>query len=458
MSALDGYRQILRQVQPVALAGRVRAVRGLTVSVADFPAPVGASCRIARGGRAVDARVIGFAGDETLVMPMGPVTGISRGDRVAAVADEQTVGVGAGMLGRVLDGFARPIDDAGPVRIDRRMPIWPEPLGPMRRRRITEPLPTGVRAIDAMLTIGRGQRMGIFSGSGVGKSVLLGMIARYTSADVTVIGLIGERGREVRDFIEKDLGPDGLRRAVVVVSTSDEPPLLRVQGGAVATAIAEYFRDQGLDVLLLMDSLTRMATAQRQIGLAAGEPPATRGYPPSVFNLLPQLLERSGRAQSGSITGFYSVLVAGDDMADPVGDATRAVTDGHVHLSRALASRGHFPAVDVLQSVSRVMIDVADEQHLAAAREVQSLLAAYEEVADMVTIGAYQEGTSAESDLAIHAAPLVRRLLAQRMDRPAAFDETRRALIDLHEQVRAARQQRARPAGLAVPAGRRRPA
>jgi len=441
MSPFGQYRQILRHVQPVGVAGRVRAVRGLTVSVADFSAPIGANCRIARGPRGIEARVIGFAGDETLVMPMGAVTGICRGDRVVCSAEEQTVGVSPGMLGRVLDGFGRGIDGGGEIRVDRRMPIWPEPMGPLRRRRITEPLGTGVRALDAMLTIGRGQRMGIFSGSGVGKSVLLGMIARYTSADATVIALIGERGREVRDFVEKDLGPDGLRRAVVVVSTGDEPPLLRVQAAAVATAVAEYFRDQGQDVLLLMDSLTRLAMAQRQIGLAAGEPPATKGYTPSVFSLLPELLERSGRAEAGSITAFYTVLVEADDMVDPIGDAARAATDGHIHLSRALANRGHFPAVDILQSVSRVMIDVADEQHLAAARKVQALIAAHEEIEDMVSIGAYERGSSAEHDLAVNLMPLVRRFLAQQTDRRADFDETRKGLIDLQEQIDSARRQ-----------------
>jgi flagellum-specific ATP synthase len=443
MSPFAPYRQILRTLQPVGIAGRVRAVRGLTVGVADFSAPVGAGCRIFRGPRGIEARVIGFAGDETLVMPLGDVTGISRGDRVVCSVNEQTVAVSPAMLGRVLDGFGRPIDGKGEIRIDRRMPIWPEPMGPMLRRRIDQPLATGVRAVDAMLTIGRGQRMGIFSGSGVGKSVLLGMISRYTAADVTVIGMIGERGREVRDFIEKDLGPEGLRRAVVVACTSDQPPLLRVQSGAVAMALAEYFRDQGRDVLLLIDSLNRLATAQRQIGLAAGEPPATKGYTPSVFNLLPQLVERAGRSQSGSITAFYAVLVEGDDMSDPIADAARAVTDGHVSLSRKLANRGHFPAVDVLLSVSRVMIDVADDAHLAAARTVQSLLAVYDEVEDMVNIGAYQKGASAEYDLAIRMMPAVRKFLAQHMDQAAPFDRTRKALLELAEQIRRAEQ----PAG-----------
>lgn len=343
MGVLAERIKMLSGVRTVGVSGRVSGVRGLTVSVTDLPAQIGAGCRIGRGQSRVEGRVIGFAGEQTLVMPLGQMTGIARGDRVELTGIEQSVAVGPNMLGRVLDGTGRPIDAAGPIRREARMPLWPAPLDPMRRRRIDQPLSTGIRAIDALLTIGQGQRMGIFSGSGVGKSVLLGMISRYTAADVSVIALIGERGREVRDFIDRDLGPQGLKRAVVVVSTGDEPPLLRVQAGAVATAIAEYFRDQGANVLLLMDSLTRLATAQRQIGLAAGEPPASKGYTPSVFAMLPELLERSGRTESGSITGFYSVLVEGDDMAEPISDTVRSITDGHIKLSRTLAQRGQYP-------------------------------------------------------------------------------------------------------------------
>jgi len=441
---LAPYRQMLEHIRPVTVAGRVRAVTGLTVRVSDFSAPVGAGCRICRGSSQVEARVIGFAGAETLVMPMGQTAGICRGDRVVCSADEQAVGVSPAMLGRVLNGFGRPIDSGGEIRIDRRMPIWPEPLGPLSRRRITEPLGTGVGVIDAMLTAGRGQRMSILSGSGVGKSVLLGMIARYTSADVTVIALIGERGREVRDFIEKDLGEAGLRRAVVVASASDEPPPLRVQAAGVATAVAEYFRDQGKNVLLLTDSLTRLATAQRQIGLAAGEPPATKGYPPSVFHLLPQLLERCGRTRRGSITGFYTVLVEGDDPADPVADAVRAVTDGHIFLSRDLANRGHYPAVDVLRSVSRVMADVAAPEHRDAARQVQATLAMYEEVEDMVNIGAYREGASVAHDVAIRFAPALREMFAQRTDASAGADDAASGLIDIASRMRAMRRELSR--------------
>ena len=447
MSRLDTYRQALWAVQPVGITGQVSAVRGLTASVADFPAPVGAACRIVRGGRSVEARVIGFVNDEALVMPLGQMTGIARGDRVVCTCTEPTVWVGEPMLGRVLDGSGRPVDGRGGVHVDARRPIWPEPVAPMQRRRVTQPLATGIRCIDAMLTVGRGQRMGIFSGSGLGKSVLMGMISRGTAADVTVIALIGERGREVSDFIEKDLGEQGLRRSVVVVSTGNQPPLVRVQAGAVATTIAEYFRDRGAHVLLLMDSLTRLAMAQRQIGLLAGEPPATKGYPPSVFNLLPDLLERSGCTARGSITGFYSVLVEGDDLNDPLSDAVRSVTDGHIWLSRDLASRGHYPAVDCLQSVSRVMIDVADADHQAAAREVQRLMAVYRDIEDMLTIGAYKMGANADCDLAIRSMPKIRELLAQRIDQSSPPERTRAALLDLHAQIEAMRSQAGRAGG-----------
>ena len=379
----------------------------------------------------MEARVIGFSGRHTLVMPLGSTTGIGPGARVVYRFSEPTVSLGPGMLGRVLDGLGRCVDDGGPMSANTRAVIWPEPMSPMKRRRITDPLATGIRAIDAMLTVGRGQRMGIFSGSGVGKSVLLGMIGRHTSADVTVIALIGERGREVRDFIERDLGPAARKRSVVIVSTSDSPPLVRVQAAAVASAVAEFFRDQGLDVLLLMDSLTRLATAQRQIGLAAGEPPTTKGYTPSVFNLLPGLLERSGRTEAGSITGFYSVLVEGDDESDPICDAVRSITDGHVWLSRELANRGQYPAVDCLRSISRVMIDVTDEAHYRAARRLKRLLAVYDDVEDMVNIGAYNSGANDEQDLAVAAAEKIRRFLSQRIDQSAGLDETRKRLIEL---------------------------
>ena len=435
MNLLAPYNQLLKSVQPLGVAGEVDGVCGLTVSVTDLPAPVGAACRIVGGAREVEGRVIGFSGEHTLVMPLAAVAGIARGDRVICRAAQASVAVSGQMLGRVFDGLARPLDGREPLQSGTQMPIWPDPIEPMRRQRIDQPLATGIRAMDAMLTVGRGQRMGIFSGSGVGKSVLLGMIGRYTAADVTVIGLIGERGREVRDFIDRDLGPEGLKRSVVIVSTSDEPPLVRVQAAATAAAVAEFFRDRGCDVLLLMDSLTRLATAQREIGLAAGEPPTRRGYTPSVFSLLPHLLERSGRTANGSVTGFYTVLVEADDPADPVADAVRSIADGHVWLSRKLANRGQYPAVDCLQSVSRLMIDLVDPEHREAAREVRRLLAVYDEIEDMVNIGAYRRGSQPQRDRAVAAIERVREFLAQPIAVSADLAETRRRLIELHEQI-----------------------
>jgi FliI/YscN family ATPase len=345
--------------------------------------------------------------------------------------------VGDQMLGRVVDGMARPIDGLSDLASEMQMPLWPEPISPMMRRRISEPLVTGVRGIDSLLTVGRGQRMGIFSPSGAGKSVLMGMISRYCDADVVVIALIGERGREVRDFVEKELGAEGLKRAVVVASTSDQPPLVRVQAGAVATCIAEYFRDTGKNVVLVMDSLTRLATAQRQIGLVAGEPPTAGGYTPSVFGLLPELLERAGRTDAGSITGFYSVLTEGPDTAGPVSDAVRAVADGHIVLSVEMANRGEFPAIDFLESISRVMGEVTSGQHIEASGRIRRVAALYREIEDMVNIGAYRKGASRQFDLAVEAMPLVREFVAQRaFDRPEMqLSRTVEALLELCDMV-----------------------
>jgi len=437
VSPFERYRQVLSQVQPLGVTGQVVAVRGLTVAVGDFPAPVGAGCVITRGRRVLPARVIGFSGELTLVMPLGSTTGICRGDRVECTDAQPSIGACDEMLGRVIDGMGNPIDSKGPPAGAAHVPLWPEPIAPMQRRRISEPLSTGVRAVDAMLTVGKGQRMGIFSPSGAGKSVLMGMIGRYCDADVVVIALIGERGREVRDFIEKELTEDGLQRAVVVASTSDQPPLVRVQAGAVATSIAEYFRDRGKDVVLLMDSLTRLATAQRQIGLVAGEPPTAGGYTPSVFGLLPELLERAGRTDGGSITAFYSVLPDGPGTAGPISDAVRAVADGHIVLSAEMANRAEYPAVDLLDSISRVMGDVTDAEHLRAAAEIRRLVAMYREVEDMVNIGAYRKGSSPQFDLAIEAMPHIRRFMAQEAFSAGETNITRtaEALLDLCGRV-----------------------
>ena len=364
-----------RMVTP-ALAGRVVDVTGLTITVAGLPAPIGAMCKVERqNGSLCEGQVVGFSNDETIVMPLQQTLGVARGDSVVAWPGEARVPVGDGMIGRVLDGMGRVIDGGSPIYCDTYYPVYRSAPRALDRPRISHPLSTGIRSMDGLLTAGRGQRLGLFAGTGVGKSVLLGMIARYTDADVTVLGLIGERGREVNEFLEVDLGPEGRRKTVLVLSTSDESPVLRVRAGFVATAVAEYFRDQGKNVLLLVDSITRIAMAQRQIGLAAGEPPATKGYTPSAFALLPQLLERAGQTAKGSITGFYTVLVEADDINDPVGDAVRGILDGHVWLSRALANKSHYPAVSVSESISRVMSSVVDAQHLAAARTVMKAVA-----------------------------------------------------------------------------------
>jgi flagellum-specific ATP synthase len=432
----NAYARQLEQLHRAGtfgLEGRVAETVGLSLAVRDFPAPVGSRCRIdcRVGGRAVPAEVVGFRDRDTLLMPLSSTDGVGRGDVVRCLATRQTVGVGPALLGRVIDAEGRPLDSGGPLPTSHRRSIHVDPLHPLKRQRISEPLGTGLRCIDGFLTCGRGQRLGLFAGPGVGKSILLGQICRYTAADIVVVALVGERGREVRDFLERDLGPEGLKRAVVVVSTGDDPPLLRVKGGMVATAVAEYFRDEGADVLLLLDSLTRMAWAQRQIGLAAGEPPATKGYPPSVFSMLPTLLERAGRTDSGSITGFYAVLVEGDDITEPVSDTVRGILDGHVWLSRPLANRGHFPAISVLESVSRTMVDVVDEQHQAAARTLQRLLSVYADVEDLINIGAYAKGTNPEIDLAISMRERINAFLRQGMQEGSPLPQTRAALVEL---------------------------
>jgi len=419
MTLLADQLDLIQDAVAVEVSGTVCNVRGLSVRVASMPVPVGTQVTIASGrgkGRVLHGEVVGFDTDQAVVMALGSLAGVGPGDRVTAGQHAQTVRVGAALLGRVIDGLGRPIDGLGPLRDTVSRPLHPKPVPALSRPLIDQPLATGVRSIDAMVTLGRGQRMGVFAGPGCGKSVLLGMMARGTDADVSVIALVGERGREVRDFIEKVLGPEGLARSVVVCATGDEPALLRLRAAFVATSIAEYFRDQGLDALLLVDSVTRLCQAQRQIGLAAGEPPATRGYTPSVFSMLPELLERSGRTEAGSITGLYSVLVEGDDMTEPITDACRGVLDGHVVLSRKLAERGHFPAVDVLASISRIAEDVTQAPHQAARREILRLASAYRDVEDLLNIGAYAAGSNGEFDLAIAAKPMLENLLQQGRD------------------------------------------
>jgi FliI/YscN family ATPase len=413
VSSFARYGERLRDVECARLCGRVRGVVGLVAEIEGLAAPIGGQCEIRPvGAKPVRAEVVGFRGDATILMPLGELDGVRRGDDVALLDAGQSVRAGDALLGRVIDSLGEPLDGRPAPEAARWVPVHAKSPGPLERPRITEALETGVRAIDAMHTLGRGQRVGLFSGSGVGKSVLLGMIARHTKADVVVAALVGERGREVREFIERDLG-DGLARSVVVVETADRPALLRARTASVATAVAEHFRDEGKNVLLLVDSLTRVAAAQREIGLSAGEPPATKGYPPSVFAALPRLLERAGRTARGSITGVYTVLVEGDDLSEPVADAARSVLDGHLVLSRAMAMRGVFPAVDPLASVSRVMDAVADASLRQAAARAKSILASYRGAEEMIAVGAYKAGTNAEVDKAVRLRPAIEAALRQ---------------------------------------------
>lgn len=399
---LQACLRAIEEARPVRRLGRVVQVVGLALEAAGPAVSVGELCAITPrgGGPLLWAEAVGFRQERVILMPLGEMRGISPGCQVEAAGHPLRVGVGRGLLGRILNGLGEPLDDAGPWGVEGWRPALAEPPGPLTRPRIHEALEVGVRAVDGLLTIGRGQRIGIFAGSGVGKSTLLGMLARGAAADVNVIALIGERGREVRDFLEGDLSPETMARTVVVAATSEQPALVRLKAAFIATAIAEFFRDQGLDVLLLMDSVTRFAMAQREVGLAAGEPPTSKGYPPSTFALLPRLLERAGTAAGGSITGFYTVLVDGDDLNEPIADAVRGILDGHIILSRSLAAQGHYPAIDVLQSVSRLMVEVADEEHQRAALAFRRDLATYREAEDLIHIGAYREGTSPAIDRA----------------------------------------------------------
>jgi flagellum-specific ATP synthase len=434
--ALDTAATALRDADLHRRHGRVRDLIGLIIEATGVEAEVGEVCSIdtGRGRAAVPAEVVGFRAGRTLLMALGDATGIGPGARVTASGRAFRVEVADALLGRSLDGLGRPIDGLGPVGdapLVRTRAAQAAPPDPLARPRIAERVSLGVRALDALVPCGRGQRLGIFAGSGVGKSSLLGMIARTTSAQVNVICLVGERGREVREFMERDLGPEGMARSVIVVATSDQPALVRIKATFTATTIAEHFRDQGCDVMLMMDSVTRFAMAQREVGLAIGEPPATRGYTPSVFALLPKLLERSGTAASGTITGLYTVLVDGDDMNEPIADAVRSILDGHVVLSRRLAHAGHYPAVDVLASVSRLVGEVTAPEVRAAGDEVRRLMAAYRDKEDLIAIGAYQQGTDALTDAAIAAREPVDRFLRQRVDEPSTAEEADRGLLEL---------------------------
>ena len=419
------YRAIVQGLDTVRVTGRVQQVVGLSMEVDGLSARLGDVCSIERVGEPpIQAEIVGFREGRTLVMPFGDVRGIQTGARAISQAEQFRVPVGNTLLGRVLDGLGNPIDGLGPLAAPMRPPFAGATPNVLSRRPIDTPLTTGVRAIDGLLTCGQGQRIGIFAGSGVGKSTVLGMIARHASSDVNVIALIGERGREVREFIERDLGLEGLARSVVVVSTSDEPALLRMKAAWVATTIAEEFRDRGLGVTLMMDSVTRFAMAQREIALATGEPPAVKGYTPSVFATLSKLLERTGTGVQGAITGFYTVLVEGDDLSEPIADAVRGTLDGHIVLSRALAAQNHYPAIDVLGSVSRVMPSITDAAHREVAGRLRAMLATYERARDLVTIGAYERGTDAQLDEALNRLPAMEAFLRQRSDEWDTLDDT----------------------------------
>ncbi len=421
------------KILPVRLSGRVTRIVGLTIEASGFPAPLGALCRVHRGhGSFVDAEVVGFRGQDSVLLAYGRLDGVRPGNTITLEQSAQSVRVGDRLLGRVIDGRGRFLDHRPATALSQRAPLMADPPAPLNRPRIDTPLGTGVRAIDGFLTCGLGQRLGIFSGSGVGKSTLLGQMAKSSTADVNVVTLVGERGREVREFIERDLGPEGLARSVVIVATSDEPALIRLRTAYVGTAIAEYFRDRGKNVLLLMDSVTRFVQAQREIGLAAGEPPATRGFPPSAFALLPRLLERSGRNDQGSITGFYTVLVEGDDTNEPISDTVRGILDGHIILSRDLANSAHWPAIDVLSSISRTMPEVVSDEQMQAAHSLKRALAAYRKSEDLISIGAYQSGSDREVDVAIQMHEPLERFLQQRATESIPFEDTAENLMKLH--------------------------
>jgi flagellum-specific ATP synthase len=421
----EKYAKLIRSVDPVRVNGKITQIIGLTIESQGPDVRIGELCSIypTNSQNPIQAEVVGIRENKVLLMPLGEVRSIGPGCDVVASGKPLMVKAGRHLLGRVLDGLGQPIDGKPmPVGLEE-VPTHAVPPNPLSRPRIHSPLGVGVRTIDGLLTMGKGQRMGIFAGSGVGKSTLLGMISRNTTADVNVIALIGERGREVLDFIEQNLGEEGLKKSVVIVATSDQPALIRIKGALIATSIAEYFRDQGMDVMLVMDSVTRFAMAQREIGLAIGEPPTTKGYTPSVFAMLPQLLERAGTGQKGSISAIYTVLVDGDDMNEPIADAVRGILDGHIVLNRAIGAKGIFPAIDVLNSVSRVMTEITSDQHLNAARNFKNLLASYISAEDLINIGAYKKGSNREIDLAVRLKPQMDHFLRQDIFEPSKLED-----------------------------------
>ena len=429
---------LIERADPLSVSGRVAQAVGIVIEGYGPMTSVGELCEITRedGDETVLAEVVGFRGDRVLLMPLGEMRGIGPGSRLLMKGHCASVPVGPQLLGRVLDGLGQPLDGKGPLVTEGQYPLHAAPLNPLQRARITQPLDLGVRAINACLTCGLGQKIGIFASAGVGKSVLLGMMSRYTRADVNVIALIGERGREVNEFLQRDMTPAALERSVVIVATSDQPPLVRLRGALIATAIAEYFRDGGKQVLLMMDSLTRLAHSQREVGLAIGEPPTTKGYTPSVFTFLPKLLERVGTGPgAGTITGLYTVLMDGEDQADPVSETVRSILDGHIVLSRQLAARNHFPAIDMLNSTSRVMKDIVSREHYAASRSMVELMARYQQSEDLILLGAYKAGTNKALDRAVSAQDGVNAFLRQDNEQSADFGTSVGDLLALEKST-----------------------
>ncbi len=423
---LELYEEIIAETETIKVNGKVTDVIGFIIVSIGPNVSLGEVCTVIdrNGNEVCKAEVVGFKDGKVLSIALGEIHNISPSCEIIASGKSFSIGVGEKLLGRVLDGFGNPIDGKGEIEYSSIRKVFREPPNPLTRDRIKQPLQTGVRAIDGLLTVGKGQRVGIFAGSGVGKSVMLGMIAKNTNADVSVIVLVGERGREVREFIEKDLGEEGLKRSVIVVATSDKPSLARIKAAYIGTTIAEYFRDLGKDVVLMMDSVTRFAHAQREVGITIGEPPTTKGYTPSVFAVLPKLLERAGTSKSGTITGFYTVLVDGDDMTDPIADSVRSILDGHFVLSRKIANKGQFPAIDPLQSVSRVMPDVVSDDHRVRVLEFNEILSSYNEAEDLINIGAYVKGSNPQIDHALNKIQDLRKFLKQDMREKALFEDT----------------------------------
>lgn len=430
---ISAHQARISESPSLVVEGKLTRMVGLTLEAVGCQVPIGGRCMVSSpGGASVEAEVVGFSGEKTYLMPCDDVHGLVPGSSVVPKGGVYKLAVGNNMLGRVLDGAGKPLDSLGSITPDAHVPLVPPPLNPLQRAPIREPLDVGVRSINALLTVGRGQRMGLFAGSGVGKSVLLGMMTKYTNADITVVGLIGERGREVKEFTDNILGKEGLSRAVVVAAPANSPPLMRIHGALLATSIAEFYRDQGKKVLLLMDSLTRFAQAQREIALAIGEPPATKGYPPSVFAKLPQLVERAGNNdKGGSITAFYTVLTEGDDQQDPIADASRAILDGHIVLSRELADSGHYPAIDMEASISRALTEITDESHQQQIRRFKQLYSTYQQNRDLISVGAYNHGSDPRIDEAVEYYPELLGFMQQGMNEPVSLGESMKSLESL---------------------------